>query len=406
MTVTFILPRSFDPAEFLPARFIVRADEARWLMSTILHKMASRDTDLWGCVRLDSRILRRVMGHHAADVARALENGGAIETASYRAGVRCKGYRIAHRFLGDHCVRVLAVEPGLLERLAQERQRQDAKESQTRWQPIHYALDAEQRRLSIDVVEADQILTALPTHTRLCQDVLVSHLGASEYRFSVGCTGRCFNGISGLKRELRRALRIDAEHVGCVDIACAQPALLALEMAWNIPAIGLKGPATYKHWRPASPPSPVPLPSDSTSPPTPDSFPSLVFSGLFYDSLMKATGLERDRVKLGFLRDVLAKRGRYPSTVEQAFRQTFPSVYDYIRAVNRNDHAELIRRLQRRESWLVIENVAPRLIGRVPCLTLHDAIYSTVQSLPAVEEAFNEVFDEIGCRLALKREAT
>jgi hypothetical protein len=37
--------------------------------------------------------------------------------------------------------------------------------------------------------------------------------------------------------------------------------------------------------------------------------------------------------------------------------------------------------------------------------TLHDAIYSTVRSLPALEEAFEEVFDAIGCRLTLKREA-
>jgi len=103
---------------------------------------------------------------------------------------------------------------------------------------------------------------------------------------------------------------------------------------------------------------------------------------------------------------VLAKRGRYPSTVEQAFREMFPSVYDYIRLVNRHDHGNLIRYLQRLGSWLIIENVAPRLVGRVPCLTLHDAIYSTLQCLPAVEEAFQDVFSEIGCRLALKREAT
>jgi hypothetical protein len=134
-------------------------------------------------------------------------------------------------------------------------------------------------------------------------------------------------------------------------------------------------------------------------------FSSLVFSGRLYELLMEATGLERDFVKHALLRDVLAKRGRYPSAVEQAFRKVFPSVYTFIRRVNHRDHGELIRHLQRLESWLVVEQVAPRLIGRVPCLTLHDAIYSTMQSLPAVEEAFEETFDEIGCRLAIKREA-
>jgi hypothetical protein len=65
----------------------------------------------------------------------------------------------------------------------------------------------------------------------------------------------------------------------------------------------------------------------------------------------------------------------------------------------------LIRRLQRLESWLVVETVAPRLVGRVPVVTLHDAIFSTRHCLATVEAAFNEVFAEIGCRLSLKLEA-
>ena len=119
---------------------------------------------------------------------------------------------------------------------------------------------------------------------------------------------------------------------------------------------------------------------------------------------MALTGLDRESVKLGFLRDVLAKKGRYPSVVENAFRLEFPAVYQFIRTVNRNDHGELIRRLQRLESWLVIEQVAPRLVGRVPVVTLHDAIFSTRQSVSLVETGFREVFDAIGCRLALKCE--
>jgi hypothetical protein len=125
-----------------------------------------------------------------------------------------------------------------------------------------------------------------------------------------------------------------------------------------------------------------------------------------YEFLTLRTGLSRDAVKLALLRDVLAKRGRYPSRVEDAFRREFPEVYSFVRMVNRDDHAELIRRLQRRESWLVVEQVAPRLVGRVPCITLHDAIYSRRSALDTVEAAFSEVFDTtIGFRLRLKREA-
>ncbi len=81
-------------------------------------------------------------------------------------------------------------------------------------------------------------------------------------------------------------------------------------------------------------------------------------------------------------------------------------MYAFVRRANRHDHAELIRRLQRRESWLVVENVAPRLVGKVAVVTLHDAIYSRVNELEVVETAFHDVFDAIGFKMSLKRESS
>jgi hypothetical protein len=260
MPYTFTLPRSFDPSEFLATpRLQLRADDARWLVSTILRKIANRDTDPWGCVRLDSRILRRIMyAPMVTDVIRALEQG-AIETTPYCAGIKAKGFRLAKRYLADCCVRRPVVDPRLIGRLEQERQRLDAEDRQSHWLPIHYRLEAEQRRLTIDPA-ADAILATLPEHTRLCQNVLVSHLRHREFPFSVSSTGRVFNAITGLKRELRRALRIGGEPVGGVDIACAQPALLALEIARHAPSNGLKKLSTYKHAGPLSMLALAPLP--------------------------------------------------------------------------------------------------------------------------------------------------
>jgi hypothetical protein len=87
LTITFTLPASFDPLEFLTARLQLHADAARWLVSTILRKTASRETDVWGLARLDSLILRRVMGRESTDIIRALAQG-AIETADYPNGFR------------------------------------------------------------------------------------------------------------------------------------------------------------------------------------------------------------------------------------------------------------------------------------------------------------------------------
>ena len=406
MRYTFILPSSFDPLEFLTTpRLRMRADDARWLMSTIVRKTAHRDTDIRGCVRLHSDVLYRVLGNHAGKVVRALEAGGAIETTPYRAGVQTKGYRLARRYLGDHSVRVPCVDPLLLDRLAreQERMQKHAEKARARWLPIHHALDREQRHLTIDA-DADDILDGLPDHTRLCQDVLVERLRHREFSFSLSTTGRVFNAVTGLKCELRTALRIGGEPVGGVDIACAQPALLALEMARGTPSNGPKGAETYKHYAGSSPASAPRVPAPAPVP-CPDSFASLVLSGTLYEFLAERTGLTRGVVKRRFLVDVLAKKGRYPSAVERALREAFPEVYRFVRMVNRNDPAELIRRLQGLESWLVIEQVAPLLVGRVPCITLHDAIFSRRSALDTVEEAFEEVFAEIGFHLRLKREA-
>ena len=76
-----------------------------------------------------------------------------------------------------------------------------------------------------------------------------------------------------------------------------------------------------------------------------------------------------------------------------------------IRRINRDDHGTLIRLLQRAESWLVIEHVAPRLLGRVPVMTLHDAIYCRCADLPKVEAAFRDAMADLDIQLALKIES-
>ncbi len=399
----FVLPRSFQPADFLPLRLATRADDARWLVSQIVRKTANRDVAPWGCVRLHSGVLRRVMvADRIADIVRALEGGGAVSTAPYHAGVKAKGYRLAQRFLGDRCVRVPVTDPVLRKRIEAENNRQQ-QDQRTRWKPIHYMLDDEQQAVTI-TTDADVILDELPDHTRLCQDVLADRIRRRELPFSVSSTGRVFNSITGLKSDLRTALRLGGEPTGSVDIRCAQPSLLAMLMQPGFPANGVKGAESYKDTLPGTLPR---LPASALALlPSRDSetFSNLASDGSLYDHLMVGSGLSRDALKLSLLRDVLARRGVYPSATENAFRAGFPTVLKIIREVNRHDHGTLIRLLQRAESWLVIERVAPRLLGRVPTITLHDAIYSEAGGVDTVADAFGEVFREIGFRFRLKRE--
>ena len=90
---------------------------------------------------------------------------------------------------------------------------------------------------------------------------------------------------------------------------------------------------------------------------------SLATTGRLYEHLMAKTGLCRGAVKRGLLRDVFGKRGSYPSEVEQAFRQSFPGVWSFVRRFNREDHGALFKELQRVESDLVIGDVAGSVVG-------------------------------------------
>ena len=207
MTFWFLLPKTFDPLEFLTIpRLQMYADDARWFISTIVRKTVCRDTDPYGCVRLNMEILKRLMYQGTCrEIIDALERG-AVETTPPFPGVKSTGYRLAHRFLSDTHVRKPAVDPRLIHRIDRERARNSCEQKRRR-KPIHDSLDAEQRHVSI-TPNADHVLQQLPHHTRLCQDVLIGNIRRREYPFSVSSTGRVFNCITGLKRELRPEIRI------------------------------------------------------------------------------------------------------------------------------------------------------------------------------------------------------
>ncbi len=61
----------------------------------------------------------------------------------------------------------------------------------------------------------------------------------------------------------------------------------------------------------------------------------------------------------------------------------------------------MIRHLQSLEAALVIGSVAPRLLGSVPVVTLHDSIYSHSPAVDRVADAFREVFQEQKVQFAL-----
>ena len=161
--ITFINPASFNPREFLKSPALVtRLDDARYFISLIHTKMARRDVDELGVVRLHAKHLKNIM--HQTDYAAvidALLNGGAIERFPYSVGERSFGFRLAARFVADQHVRILATDARLIRRLEMFHE-QAAVERDARMKPVHRALARQQHRLRIDGDAARETLASLP----------------------------------------------------------------------------------------------------------------------------------------------------------------------------------------------------------------------------------------------------
>ncbi len=241
-------------------------------------------------------------------------------------------------------------------------------EANRRMRPIHHTLATLQNDLQIDGAESKAILHTLPAESNPfdVQGVLIQDVLDRRFRLTVGNYGRVANSITSMKREIRSALRCAGMPLSGVDISCAQPCLLYLLICFcqkNVPSY-IAAP-----WLPLLPPV-VPCSSLAL-------FGAACLSGELFGILgmrLRDAGIDwsRDTVKKRFLADVLAKKkanaagAEYSSAIENIFRAEFPGVWRFIKSVNQDDHARLIRILQQLESWLVIEQVCGRFVQRHP----------------------------------------
>jgi hypothetical protein len=419
----FLLPTDYDSAAVLPERLKKHKDDANWLIATVARKAAYDDVDEFGYARLHSAILRRVMAKRSqpAIVSAHVDEKVLDPLAPYCPGVKSKGFRLHEKFLNGRLKVVVARDANLIKRVCSEFDRAKADERR-QWLPIHFELESMQRLLSIEK-DSETILEKLPPESRLCQDILVHNIRHRSLSFRVSTTGRVFNAITGLKRELRKTVRLEGCPIAGVDLKCAQPTLLAMLIGMkggeNVPTyiqemLELFPSSVARHGSGGSSGIRFAL-SDFAPLPAKDFFlfRDSVLSGSLYEELIgrcfmagvRMPEQPRDWIKKSFLRDVLAKKGNYPSDVERVFRRTFPSVYRMVRWINLLDHAELIRTLQRLESWFVIEQISPRLVKKgVPFITLHDAIYGRASDVQIIASTFQETSDALGLRMSFKAE--
>ncbi len=425
-TPTALVPSNIDLLEILPPLLWGRADCARWLLGTIVRKSMYGQRDVRGFVRLNATIARKIVGQRTwLPLLSALR--GLFETSSYVAGLRCQGYRLSEEVHGE-IRRVALVAPGIVDRLEEQRAA-FMKEAELRMLPVHHSLRVTQRRHVTIAADVDTELDLLTEPSRCIQKALVKAIRGNQAGFSVSGTGRVFNCITGLKRVLRPHIRLAGESVVGVDIQAAQPSLLGQLFTSN----GVKGVTTYNRVAPVFSSGSL-LRTGSVARKVAEfgsRLPSLVegfgldarefaeasMTGGFYEFLIDLWDTEglpypescvdrRRWIKQRFLVDVLNYHpSDVPRPMTQLVHDRWPSVLRFIGEANRRLRGTLISSLQRMESFLVIEQVAPRLLAKdIPLISLHDAIYARAKDEFIVRDAFRETFEEQGFHLHLKKE--
>lgn len=420
----FVLPESFRPAEFLRSPELCM-DDARYFMNLVLLKLAHKQVDSLGFVRLKAEYLRNVMHQkHYAAVIEALVDGGAVRRAPYTVGRRSFGYILAERFVRDKHVRVPVKDIGLIRRLEVFHLRVEGKRRR-RMKTVHEELKERQRQLRIHGDRAREIIASLPPRSNPfdVQGILVAAIERGDYHFNVGPYGRVTNAITSMKREVRQTLHVDGEGLTGVDLSCCQPALIARVMSGGDrqeqDIVGHTTPQEAQQEQTIGEPTSI---YDATIvPPKRGDFElyrELVQTGKLYDYMLgqinqRGITLSREQLKQRFLANVIAKKkaneygAEYPSAIEDAFSEMFPTVYRFIRRVNCDGwhHENLIRELQRQESLLVIETVCDDLVRRHPdmfLITLHDSILTIPGDVGRVEQAFHDAFETTGFPMKLK----
>ncbi len=404
----FTLPSDFNAKDFLPHDLRRHSHNANYFVDSLRNRMILSGN----CepVTMYSPYLKRMMGDNYASIVKSLIDGGAVDRSkSYKVGEQSYRYVLNERFIDSQFVSVPVTNKPMRKRI--ESRKAELAAIQTEWRlPVHESLARSQElNLRIHGHSSRDLLSRVPGRNPYdSQGRLVSRIEERDFRLTIGRTGRVYNNITSMLRELRKMLTINGHPLASVDIRCAQPALLGLLI--QCVTGNFRFPKTHNiRGRGSFCPSFPSLPSfcgqSSFS-----SYLSHVTDGSLYEHIgdRMQSGMPRDDLKHRILVDVFGKRGSYNSIVENAFSEAFPDVHSYIRKVNCDGQRpeNMIRLLQRIESFVVIETVCARLFevdANMPVVTLHDAIYATPDRIEFVEEVFDEIFTESGFKLSLAK---
>jgi hypothetical protein len=205
----FVLPANFRPDDLFPNDPIA-AVEASYLVHTIFSKTYSGDSQAKQYVRINSKLLRKVLccnKRHKLVISTLVRHGVIEIDRTYVPGVRSRGYRLTKSMMDGLSYR----RPVIMQQEAGQRVIKAWKEGKRkqleRQRPIHKKLDEMQKGLGF-LGDPYELLATISPKARAGQHALVENIVRGETEIGVGTTGRVYNGMTSLKRNLRDILTI------------------------------------------------------------------------------------------------------------------------------------------------------------------------------------------------------
>jgi hypothetical protein len=245
--------------------------------------------------------------------------------------------------------------------------------------------------------------------------------------------GRIYNNVTGLKKSLRQYLRVNNHQlVGC-DVTNSQPLLVGLLCRQLIQGISLNNSlnSEFDHYLEINQEfldrisllslqkqkekggeghrnslydvglttSSQLLPRDL------ESYIQLCEEGKLYDELMLLDNHRdnRDKFKRQIFAQVFYGENCYEGRLTRLFAQNFPTVWETIRAIKKNDYKRLSHHMLRLESEIVINRAVRQCaLEDIWVVTIHDCLVTFADHAERVTQIMTEAFGSVGVRPTIK----
>jgi len=124
-------------------------------------------------------------------------------------------------------------------------------------------------------------------------------------------------------------------------------------------------------------------------------------SNSYYDRIAETLGQSRDKAKQSFCAYAFGRNRPDTSTnksalaVQNLMKEFYPTAHQYIWDGKVEDANQFVVEMQQYESRIFIDDIFPKLMAKnIPCLSIHDGIFTTVQHSDEVKEFVEQTLRE------------